>query len=64
MHGTGARSVKFIMPRPSACLSHAAREHPKRGIMIGCFTVKRRVKVSPEVVLWRWMVLVLGQVLA
>src|SRR5690348_16706465 len=32
--------------------------------MIGCFTVKGRVKQRPEVVLWRGAVLALGQVLA
>jgi hypothetical protein len=32
--------------------------------MIGCFTVKRRVELRPEVVLWRGVVLALGQVLA
>src|SRR5262249_58093806 len=33
-------------------------------VMIGCFTVKRRAKLRPEVVLWRGVVLVQGQVLA
>jgi hypothetical protein len=29
-------------------------------VMIGCFTVKRRVKLHPEVVLWHGVVLELG----
>jgi hypothetical protein len=33
-------------------------------VMIGCFPVRRRVKLRPEVVLWRGVVLELGQVLA
>ena len=32
--------------------------------MIGCFTVTRRVKLRPEVVLRRGVVLALGEVLA
>jgi hypothetical protein len=28
--------------------------------MIACFTVKRRIKLHPEVVLWRGVVLALG----
>jgi hypothetical protein len=32
----------------------------KAAVMIGCFTVKRRVKLRPEVVLWRGVVLGLG----
>jgi hypothetical protein len=41
------------------------RENARRpAVMIGCPLSSDRFNPGPEVVLWRWVVLVLGQVLA
>jgi hypothetical protein len=44
------------------CVAGAAdgRDAAQAAVMIGCFTVKRRVELRPEVVLWRGVVLALG----
>lgn len=57
--------LDYCQPIASRRVTEEVSKNARRAaVMIGCFTVKRRVKLRPEVVLWRWMVLELDQVLA
>jgi hypothetical protein len=60
MHKNAALAAAFAAV---VAIAHRARSSITAhlaAVMIGCFTVKRRVKLRPEVVLWRGVVLALG----